>query len=106
MGTAYKKPPFGVPTIFVGTTNRELIFCSHNPYGNSAVPTTFVGTALFPQGLLEQKIGSLLAVPTNLLEQLFPQRLWEHQMEASYWLFPQICRNRLLSIILPPAGQP
>ena len=41
-------------------------------------------TALFPQGLWEQKIGSLLFVPTNLWELLFPQRLWEHQMEASY----------------------
>ena len=42
-------------------------------------PTSFVGTALFPQGLWEQEIGSLLAVPTNLWEQLFPQRLWEYQ---------------------------
>ena len=55
---------------------------------------------VFPQGLWEQKIGSLLVVPTNLWEQLFPQRLWEHQMEASYLLFLQICQNRLLSIIL------
>ena len=47
----------------------------------------FVGTALFPQGSWEQEIGYLLAVSTNLWEQLFPQRLWEHQMEASYWLF-------------------
>ena len=53
-------------------------------------PTSFVGTALFPQGLWEQEIGSLLAVPTNLWEQLFPQRLWEHQMEASYWLFTNL----------------
>ena len=55
---------------------------------------------VFPQGLWEQKIGSLLVVPTNLWEQLFPKRLWEHQMEASYWRFPQICQNRLLSVIL------
>ena len=63
-------------------------------------PTSFVGTALFPQGLWEQEIGSLLAVPTNLWEQLFPQRLWEHQMGVSHWLFPQICRNGILCLIL------
>ena len=75
------------------------IFEEYIPPG---VPTSFVGTALFPQGLWEQEIGSLLAVPTNLWEQLFPQRLWEHQMGVSHWLFPQICRSRLLYIILHP----
>ena len=40
---------------------------------------------VFPQPLWEQKISSLLVVPTNLWEQLF-------MMEASYWLFPQILR--------------
>ena len=59
---------------------------------------------MFPQGLREQKIGSLLVVPPNLWEQLFPQSLWEHQMKASYWLFPQICRNRLLFMILLPGA--
>ena len=59
-----------------------------------------MGTALFPQGLWEQEIGYLLAVPTNLWEQLFPQRLWEHQMGVSHWLFPQICRNGILCLIL------
>ena len=67
-------------------------------------PTSFVGTALFPQGLWEQEIGYLLAVPTNLWEQLFPQRLWEHQMGVSHWLFPQICRNGILCLILRGGG--
>ena len=66
--------------------------------------TSFMGTALSPQGLWEQEIGSLLAVPTNLWEQLFPQRLWEHQMGVSHWLFPQICRNGILCLILQGGG--
>ena len=44
---------------------RPGIFEEYIPPG---VPTSFVGTALFPQGLWEQEIGSLLAVPTNLSE--------------------------------------
>ena len=48
--------------------------------------------------LWEQIIGSLLVVPANFWEQPFPQRLLEHQMMVSYWMFPQICWKRLLSI--------
>ena len=79
------------PTFFVPIENFEKFWILF---------WTFVGTALFPQGLWEQKIGSLLVVPTNLWDQLFPQRLWEQQMVVSYWLFPQICRNSILFIML------
>ena len=60
-----------------------------------------MGTALFPQGFWEQKIGSILVVPTNLWDKLFPQKLLEQQAVVSYWLFPQICRNSILFILLP-----
>ena len=54
MGTANGKPPFGVPTIFVGT--------------------------IVPTNLSEQPIGIQFPVPTILVETvLFPQSLWEHQ---------------------------
>ena len=54
VGTANGKPPFGVPTIFVGT--------------------------IVPTNLSEQPIGIQFPVPTILVETvLFPQSLWEHQ---------------------------
>ena len=60
VGTANRKPPFGVPTIFVGT--------------------------VVPTNLSEQPIGNQFSVPTILLgTALFPQRLWEHHVVPSFW---------------------
>ena len=47
VGTANRKPPFAVPTIFVGTVGPTNL--SEQPIGNQfSVPTILVGTALFP----------------------------------------------------------
>ena len=60
VGTANRKPPFAVPTIFVGTVGPTNL--SEQPIGNQfSVPTILVGTALFPQ------------------------RLWEHHVVPSFW---------------------
>ena len=85
MGTANRKPPFGVPT----NLSEQLI-------GNQFfVPTILVSTALFPQSLWEHhavlhwfSIGTPSSLPTNT--------------SCSDKLFPQICRNGILCFILPP----
>ena len=50
VGTANGKPPFGVPTIFVGTIVPTNL--SEQPIGiQFPVPTILVETVLFPQSL-------------------------------------------------------
>ena len=87
---------------FVGTAMLRQI-C-----GDRDVPTKIVGTAV-PTILSEQRCSD---VPRKVVgtavyggfiqEQLLLQRLWEHQIEVSHWLFPQICRNGILCFYLSP----
>ena len=71
----YKK--YTVPTDkFVGTANRKPPF---------AVPTIFVGI-VSPTNLSEQLIGNQFSVATILVgTALFPQSLWEHLAVPSFW---------------------
>ena len=75
MGIANRKPPLAVPTIFVGT--------------------------VCPTNLLEQPIGNRFSVPTIVVgTALFPQRLWEHHVDPSFWLGKGDIPNE--KIRLPP----
>ena len=53
----YSAPNLAQGTNIITPPPRPGIFEEYIPPG---VPTSFVGTALFPQGLWEQEIGSLL----------------------------------------------
>ena len=103
MGTANRKPPFGVPTIIVGTIVPTNL--SEQPIGNQFSVLTILYikpsysrppplTHWFSIGTLSSLFRQICG--NSCSHKLFWQALWEQA------LFPQICRNRVLSLIPLP----